>query len=150
MSDGFTYVLSSDQFVGEITLTYDKNQVLERLESTAQLSDHQRTMLSRVFPLTYAQLTRLVGESGGLKAKLLPPDLSFEVFWKAYNYPTKKARAQPLWEKLSNTDKVACLNSLTAYAYYLSVKNGIERQYPDTYLRQRRWEDDFKAMAKAK
>lgn len=146
---GFTYVLTSTEFVGELTLAYDEKGLLTTFTNAAQLSELQRGALSRLFPLTYHQLTQLVGQAGSLTAKLLPPDLTFEVFWAAYDYPVKKKRAEALWEKLSTNDRIACLNSLSAYTFYLNVK-GIEKCYPDTYLRGRRWEDDFKKLAKAK
>ncbi|MEZ5195087.1 MAG: hypothetical protein R2764_01410 [Bacteroidales bacterium] len=76
--------------------------------------------------------------------KKVAPDLSFEAFWEAYAYKVgKKERAQKLWEGLSDPDKALALSACPKYRYYLSTKTNMEQAYAETWLRNRRFEDQY-------
>lgn len=71
------------------------------------------------------------------------PDLSFETFWAVYAVKQKKVVAEKLWSKLSKKDKIEALKAIPKYNNWLARKNGIQKQLPDTFLRQQRWLDNF-------
>ena len=70
----------------------------------------------------------------------LPPDLSFEVFWKQYNLKEKKINAEKRWKNLTEANKIKALNYIKKYRAECQHK-GIAMQNPDTYLNQMRWLD---------
>jgi len=66
---------------------------------------------------------------------------SFEEFWKEYGKKVDKARAFPLFNKLSEQDRQAIKETLPSYIAKHSEKQ--YRKYPATYLKGRCWEDDL-------
>lgn len=81
-----------------------------------------------------------------LEIKVGEPDLSFETFYAVYAVPQKKKVAEKLWDKLSKKDKIEALKAIPRYNNWLAHKNGIQKQLPDTYLRQERWLDNFNQL----
>jgi len=70
------------------------------------------------------------------------PDLSFESFWNAYGKKEKKLLTERAWKKISDVDKIGALRYIKRYNQSLKQSNGIAKQYPDTYLNQKRWLDE--------
>jgi hypothetical protein len=54
-----------------------------------------------------------------------------------------KTKAKKLWTELSDADKTLALNKLPLYKRFIQVK-GIETVYPERYISQRRFENEFK------
>ena len=66
---------------------------------------------------------------------------SFVRFWDLYNKKVNKPKSQKLWIKLSLKQQEAIFNHVPKY-----IASKTEKQYiknPDTYLRNRSWEDEI-------
>lgn len=71
-------------------------------------------------------------------------DTSFEAFWNGYDYKVgKKDRAIKLWNALTHSEKVLALQGVKKYNRWIAGRS-IEKSYPETFLSQRRWENEFK------
>lgn len=91
----------------------------------------------------FLTVTRVANKNKAVFAEI-PTDLSFEAFWNQYGHKQgDKSRAQKLWKLLSDEDKVAALGAIKRYKNYLLAHPAQECLYPQTYLNQRRWENDF-------
>lgn len=66
-------------------------------------------------------------------------DLSFEAFWKRYDYKQGKVKAAQEWNKINDATKAAALVGISKYKK--SIPNGVALLYPERYLKYRRWED---------
>ncbi|MEZ0611950.1 hypothetical protein ACAW74_25785 [Fibrella sp. WM1] len=142
------YALSSDRYVGKVILKYGGRDELREFSNQAELSDMQLDWFKQMLPMSHMQFQAFLTQyPNAFKVNVIPPDLSFEVFWEAYNKKVKKARTQRLWEAMNDSERIACLNSLSGYHYYLDKKK-IAKCYPDTYLRDKRWLEDYVALAK--
>lgn len=87
-----------------------------------------------------------VAWAGRLKVTATPPDLSFAAFWDSYGYKVgKKDKVEQLWKSLSEADKIACLKAVPKYNRWIAAKTNMEKAYPQTFLTQRRWENEFAA-----
>lgn len=75
--------------------------------------------------------------------KVGKPDLSFETFWAVYSVKQKRTVAEKLWEKLGQKDKMEAFKAIPRYNNWLNRRSGIQKQLPDTFLRQKRWLDNF-------
>lgn len=73
------------------------------------------------------------------------PDLSFDAFWKAYNYKVGKIPAEKAWKKLSKADKLQAFKSIKPYNAYLRRK-GLEKAYAQKYFNDRKFEDKFNTI----
>lgn len=94
-------------------------------------------------PITVTELEKL---SANIKAKLVPTalDLSFDTFWKEYDFKVgNKTKCEKLWNSLSDADKTVAMHKLAHYKRFVKVK-GIELVYPERYISQRRFENEFK------
>ena len=70
-------------------------------------------------------------------------DVSFEAFWNAYAYKVgNKSRVQKKWNLLPEKERILAIGAIARYKRFAESKR-IERVYPETYLDQRRWENEF-------
>ena len=81
---------------------------------------------------------------GGCEVKdITHLDLSFLKFWNAYGFKRGNIeRTKKLWEKITEADKIIALgfvNKLKA----VYEKEGKQMPYPETYLSQKRWENEL-------
>ncbi|GIZ10263.1 hypothetical protein [Flavobacterium sp. UMI-01] len=81
--------------------------------------------------------------------KLYPPttvemtdfDLSFDNFWKLYNYKVKREYSERAWNKLSDQDKIKCFLRLKKYNANLAT-NGQAKAHLVTWINQKRYNDE--------
>lgn len=70
-------------------------------------------------------------------------DVSFEKFWGLYGKKVgNKAGVAKKWERLSWDEKVMAMGCVPRMRRYYEQR-GIELPYPETYINQRRWENEF-------
>lgn len=138
------YILTSIKLKGKILVEFTEHNILSKLEIDPQdatekfvrwflqrLPWHENAMTER----TYHTL---------LKIEPVSDDLSFEAFWDKFgNKVGHKERARKLWDNLSDIDKAKCLASIPRYKAYCASHPHIQVLYPETYLSQKRWENDY-------
>lgn len=70
-------------------------------------------------------------------------DVSFERFWNLYGKKVgNKAGVEKKWGKLSWDERVMAIGCIGRMRRYYE-KKGIDLPYPETYINQRRWENEF-------
>lgn len=70
-------------------------------------------------------------------------DVSFDRFWNLYAYKVgNKARAAKLWNALPDIERILALGAIAAQRRH-SESRRTDMPYPETYLAQRRWENQF-------
>jgi len=112
---------------------------------TPGLTPEQAGWILRTVPASEAELAGMEQVFPFVKVEIVPTDLSFNAFWDAYAYKVgKQERARKLWASMSDADKTKCLRSIPRYNQWLSSKFNMERLYPETYLSQSRFNNDFK------
>ena len=67
-------------------------------------------------------------------------DIQFDVFWNLYDKKVSKEKSVAKWNKLSYDDKVKIIQTLPAFI--AKIKDKQYQPHPDTYLNNRRWEDE--------
>ena len=135
------YVLTSPEFEGELIFGYNTEGVLVFYENKAELKTEHLVWLSGHFPHVSDHLPRIVR-----KGKITEiTDLSFERFWNEYGFKVgNKKRAEKLWVALQESERIAVFEHLPKYNYYLKTHQGLMKAYPETFLNQRRWENEFR------
>lgn len=71
-------------------------------------------------------------------------EVSFEMFWKKYNKKINKSRCTLLWNKMNKTMQVQAFFGIDAYDKYLKKESWRSKADPETYLRNRYWENEYK------
>lgn len=97
-------------------------------------------------PILEDGLLQITGELGAtIRVTPVPQDLSFTAFWEAYGYKIgDKTRTMKLWVALTDADRIKCLRSIRQYNQFLQQRPNMERLYPETYLKQERFRNEFK------
>ena len=68
---------------------------------------------------------------------------SFETFWNSYAYKVgNKSRVQKKWNAIKESERILAIGAIPRYKRFAESKR-IERVYPETYIDQRRWENEF-------
>lgn len=127
------YIIHGQSFKGNVTLEYDHNDRLVLISFECEMTDAQHTQFIKAVPLFEADFIERATKSGVVYT-VKPVDLSFELFWNTYNYKVgDKGRAEKLWTKLSEAEKVCALKAIPAYNRFLQLKN-VGKAYAETWL----------------
>ena len=128
-----------------LTLTFEDTRLMA-VQFGKDLTDQQYNYLFENIPISEPNLKAMCENSGGkLKYEVLPTDLSFDAFWSAYAYKVgEKPKCVARWNKMSDADRLDCLNSIKQYDKFLQRK-GTAKKYPESYLNNRFWESDWKS-----
>jgi hypothetical protein len=138
------YIITSQKFTGQVELVYNGRGLLNRVDlSAGELDEQQVHYLVRHIPA-------LEGEIGNsfkhVPLTIVSEDyrITFEDFWNRYDQKHNRKRAEALWNRLSKTDQVLAFNGLQAYTRHLHNNNWKNKADPDTYLRNKMWENNYK------
>jgi len=112
-------------------------------QSEAEPRKQAQSILKDNFPFHISGIDFFKQNKKVFEVKPVTPDLSFPKFWDTYaNKMGKKARAERLWKQLSLADKAKAMAYIKVYDNYLWQNKGIAKAYPETYLNQKRWENE--------
>jgi hypothetical protein len=136
--------LTSERFTGEIIFRFNDQDELNGFEIFATLIPVQRTWLYKNIPFTYNELVTLTkAKDSTMRIAEIEPDLSFDRFWKEYNYKVGKKEAETAWKRLTKGDKVKAIQMISKYKKFVASKR-IELAYPATYLNKERYLDEYR------
>jgi len=71
-------------------------------------------------------------------------DVTFEMFWTAYDKKINRLRAEAAWHKLSKTEQVLAFYGIKKYDAFLKVANWRKKADPENYLKTKYWENEWK------
>lgn len=138
------FIITSPQFTGEIELVYNDDGYLIKYDNRSEMDRTQIDYLLCRFPVHSALLQSLFSKSKSLVTEV-SEDLSFDLFWNKYSYKIgNKKRCEKLWELLTDKEKHDCLAAIRKYDTYLSQRPKMDKAYPETFLNQKRWENDYR------
>jgi len=137
-------LLTSKKFEGEVVLGYE-GSFLVYFFNSAVMTPEQVKYLFRYLPWTRDMLDSFVAVTN-MRTRIVPPATEFADFWEAYAKKVNRKRCEPLWAKLSDNKRLACLMSLEPYDNYLRRNNGRAKLDPENYLKRYAWENDWNAL----
>lgn len=119
--------------------------LLHRLELPMGVTAEQLGWFKSSIPARECDLRSWASASSVIQIDEVPQDLTFNAFWEAYNYKVgKKDRAIKYWNALTETDKAKVFRAIPKYNYWLAQRPNMDRLYPEGFLHQRRFENEFK------
>lgn len=139
------YVLTSPKFEGAVTFGYNAESGLIFYHNQAELTPIQLDWLMKHIPVYEQNIEALAQRIEG-KLVELPPDLSFEVFWEAYGRKINRKRAEPLYARLSDADKLKAISAIKPYDRYLERTRYRGKVDPDNYLRNHYFETNWNTI----
>ena len=140
------FKITSPNWKGEVELVYNEAGKLVRMSfEGCEIERHEAVVekFKLVVPVkvdlleaAFASTSAVVVEAGF--------SVSFDMFWDKYNLKLNRIRCEKLWDKLSKTDQVKAFYRIDAYDKYLKGKDWLSKLNPDSYLRDKRWNDEYK------
>ncbi len=128
---------------GRCVLSYDARGILLTVVVEMELTRAQSSWFWGVFlPIDESEIKFIKNK----QVVILPilAKLSFADFWNTYAYKVgNKGKAEKLWHGLSDADRTKCFNSIARYKQHLA-NNNIDTLYPERYLSQRRFDNEYK------
>jgi len=137
------FILKSPKFEGQVTFGYDHNGDLIFYHN--EIPDEK--VIKWINKYTPINRENLEAFKQKVQATIteVPEDLSFDRFWNTYEKKHNRKRAEPLFEKLNDADKMQAIMRVKAYFEYCwKTKRGIAD--PEKYLRERYFETDWYRM----
>lgn len=137
------YILTHKKINGAIVCTYDDQGRIRAFEFDCDVSAELWEFMFNNFPqyqdaLKHANFKNFI-------ISVVPEDISFKAFWDQYGYKVgNKPRAEKLFNTLNDMQRTQVITSIPRYNTYLQKHPTQERCYPETYLSQQRWENEFK------
>lgn len=134
------FILTSPLMDGSLIFGYDDDERLVKFENKAQLTQPQRDVIydPAKFPFRFEQLPPLRGKQGKIEEI---EDITWERFWKEYNYKVGKIRAELEWKKLKKEEQAKAIAMIRRYKYFCETHNH-EVLYPERYLKYKRFNDE--------
>lgn len=140
------FKITSPNWKGEVELVYNEAGKLVRMSfEGCEIERHEAVVekFKMVVPVrvdtleaSFASTSAVVVEAGF--------SVSFDMFWDKYNLKLNRIRCEKLWDKMSKTDQVKAFYGVDAYDKFLKVEKWLSKANPDTYLRDKRWTDEYK------
>lgn len=136
-----TYLLTSDQFSGDVLFEFDDAGLLVRYDITnAQLSEAQKVFILQKLPRSIDKIKEVMGNSKTAKlTKQAKTGVTFEDFWNRYDDKTTSSKKKTLviWNRMSQAQRDKAFNHIPAY--FRSIPTGVAKKYANTYLNAELW-----------
>lgn len=137
------FLITNPRFTGQVEVVYNEHQVLCKIDCTETNMD-AKTVDQFKRTISPVQSGIAAGFSPNTSIVEAEYEVSFEMFWKKYDKKINKARCMPLWEKMEKSMKVAAFFGITEYSKFLKKETWRSKADPETYLRNRYWENEYK------
>lgn len=135
------YHITSDRFKGYVELIYNDGILAHVNFTNAEMQMETAKMFIRCISLHQEN----VSDNFGGSTKIIESDveITFDMFWKQYQKKINKARAVKLWDKMTVSDRAAAYVGIRPYNKYLFENKWRSKADPETYLRNRYWENEY-------
>lgn len=149
------YIITSPSFTGEINIMFGLDWKLLYIDFLkCDVSEEQINYFKEKCPATLpvegeaaegasAKLATYFGKS---KLNIVQQGyfVSFDQWWLRYDLKRNRARSEKLWNKMSEADKAAAYFKMPLYERHLSIEKWKTKADPDTFLRNRYWDNEWK------
>ena len=137
------YLITSPRYSGEAELIFNPDGQLAIIDcSQTNMGPHVMAHFKRAVPVSENELKQaFTAEVVIVQSEY---QITFDMFWKKYDHKFNKDRCEQLWNRLSQSIKIAAYFGLDKYHRYLRKNSTQIKMHPDTYLRNKAWLNDYK------
>jgi len=136
------FILTHKKITGSIVIEYDAQGRIHSFEFDCEAGQDLWQFMMDNFPLQVEVLRNTAYKN--FKINEVPGDITFDGFWKAYDHKVgNKARAKRLFELLNPVERTVAICTIKHYNAFLLSHPNQDKCYPETYLSQRRFENNF-------
>ncbi len=132
-----TIHLTSVTFTGYIEFNFNDNDLLEKMEIHADLSEKQQIYLLKNMPREIIELDKL--KSSTVTIAEINQDVTFDMFWNRYDEKIRSSKKKALskWNKMILSDRIRAFRFITKYES--NILPGTAKKYAETYLTAELW-----------
>lgn len=142
------FLISSPKFSGNIEMVFNQEEVLVSLSfANAQLSIGQIQYVIKNTPVIMDGLNVCEAFKGAMIAEHTY-EITFEMWFDKYSFKRNKKPAEKIWVKMNVGDRAKAFYSIDAYNRYLKKNTWLNKMYPDTYLRNEHYNDEWDKLNK--
>jgi hypothetical protein len=141
------YLITSAAFTGEIQVLYGQDAKLLYIDFlNCEMTEEQISFFKNALPVYYSDdnFNKAFASAKSINIQEQGYRISFDQFWSKYNMKRNRLRCEKLWTKLSEADQVNAYFGLRGYDRHLMLNTWKTKADPDTYLRNRYWENEWK------
>lgn len=131
------YLITGTKSAARVILGYDAQGLLCEVQVEDMPDDTAREWPFRNAPLREADV-QAVFKSAHLRFEVL--GVTFEEFWRKYNYKEGKKDAMKAWDRMSEAARQLAFSYIERYRTRCSIDRK-HMMYPASYLRAERWID---------
>ena len=135
------FVITADNFVGEVIYTYNSKGNLVNVNwGYKEVNNVTKKFFYDNVPRRIEQFeVWLNEEQKDFFIKEIPPNLDFENFWSEYGKIGTKSTSKKKYDKLTDAEKLKAFLFLPQFRD-IKKKDGTAMPYAETYINQKRWE----------
>lgn len=140
------FILTSPLITGSVELLYTEPGIIAKVDFTAAAPAPGiiKNLLMRLSQhYTLPDMEKLIE---GTQASIVETDfeISYKMFWDAYDKKINNKRCEALWEKLSKANQLKAWQGVAAYKKFLAANTWRKQADPEKYLREQYWENEWK------
>jgi len=138
-------ITTSAAFSGEVYIVYGENNMLLLIDfMNAVLSPEQINFLKQFTPVFYNdQFPEAFGKAR-LEFVIEGYEVTFDMFWRKYDEKLNRDRCLKRWDRMPKADRAKAYAGITPYFRHLQKNTWKNKANPDTYLRDKYWENEWK------
>ena len=131
------FQLTSTSFTGYVEFHYGDNDLLDKMEVHADLSERQQVFLLKNMPREIPELDKL--KSPTVTITEIDQEVTFEMFWNRYDEKIRSSKKKALagWNKMSKASQVRAFRFISKYES--NILPGTAKKYAETYLNAELW-----------
>lgn len=138
------FILTHHQLPGQIELIFDQRQCIALVDfRTTDLNSIQTDFFLKECPRFINTIEAFV-KKNNFTCVEADFEVTFKMFWEKYGHKVDKKRAEAVWDKLSKTKQVQAYFGIDKYRKYLSRTHWAVQMEAKSYLKNERWEDQWK------
>jgi|GEM_PF-7006980 len=140
-----TYILTHANIDGDIEIAYDERGCPMSLIVRAEMKPETIYWIIEHYPLTIEDLELFRKQKFGVLE--VPEDLSFDAFWAVWvGVKNNKERAARIWKKMAKKDMVRAIYVQPAFRRYNQRNTWKGDNYPDRWLYDKCFNNDYNKM----
>lgn len=138
------FLITSPNFSGNTELVYGEQDSLVYVSFlNATMTGSQKQSFLHSVPMQVSLIEPFSAKYPQLTVVETSFTITFDAFWDKYNKKINRIRASNLWQKLSAVEQVKAYYGIVKYEKYLKKEGWRGKADPETYLRNKYWENEY-------
>lgn len=129
--------MTSVTFTGYIEFVFNDNDLLEKYQISAEISERQQIYLLKNMPRELPELDNL--KSSTVTITEINQEVTFDMFWNRYDEKIRSSKKKAIarWGKMSHGEQLRAFRFISKYES--NILPGTAKKYAETYLNAELW-----------